>query len=101
MYGPHRVCWPLVALVISLSSAAPAEPQQSLPAQAKPPVDLFGDPLPPGTLARMGTIRLRPGAPPAHLVFSPDSNQLYCFAGGHGSADALVQYDVASGTELR
>src|SRR5438132_647202 len=105
MSARHQVICLLLPVLIASSDAAVensvAQSKQPEPAQAKPLVDLFGDPLPPGTLARMGTIRLRPGATPGHLLFSADSKQLICFAGGHGSADALVCYEVASGKELR
>src|SRR5260370_38007740 len=99
MFGRNRVLWLLLAVVISSINAAPTRSQP--PAQTMPPLDLFGDPLPPGTLARMGTIRLRPGGTPGHLLFSPDSKQLICFAAGYGATNALVHYDVASGKEVR
>ena len=101
MSSSDRVLRLLLAVVIAAINATPAESQPPMPAQAKPPVDLFGDPLPPGTLARMGTIRWRPGATPGHLLFSADGKELTCFAGGYGSANALVRYDMASGQELR
>lgn len=98
MSRPHPVLWLLVAWAISPSSAAAQHPPSAC---VEPRADLFGDPLPPGTLAHLGTIRLRPGAAPGHLLFTPDSKELICFAGGYGTANALVRYDVASGRELQ
>ena len=64
-------------------------------------LDLHGDPLPPGAIARLGTTRLRPGTAPQYLAFTPDSKQLICFAGVYGTGNYLNWYDVASGKELR
>ena len=51
------------------ADAVPAEQ----PAERK---DLYGDPLPPGTLARLGTARFRHGAWVDDLVYSPDGKMM-------------------------
>ncbi len=43
------------------------------PALAEPPrTDRFGDPLPPGAIARIGTERFRRNRPVLSVCFSPD-----------------------------
>ena len=67
--------------------------------QAEPPakVDAFGDPLPPGAIARLGTVRWRHADGASFVAFLPDGKTLLS-AGG----DATVRiWDVATGKELR
>jgi|GEM_PF-1928216 len=70
------------------------------PSRAEPPrTDDHGDPLPPGAVARLGTVRLRhivrdfSGA--ACVVFSPDSKTLVS-----GGDVGLRAWDVATGKDL-
>jgi WD40 repeat protein len=57
--------------------------------------DCYGDPLPAGAVARLGTIRLRHSSGAACVVFSPDGKTL--ILGG----DGLWAWDVATGKEMR
>src|SRR6516165_8523054 len=62
-----------------------------------PAVDRYGDPLPKGALARLGTTRLRHESMVYALAFSPDGKTL---ATGGQDRD-IVFWDVASGKEVR
>jgi WD40 repeat protein len=74
---------------ISLLFAALAAPAADAPA------DLYGDPLPPGAFARMGTARLRQRA--TAVAFAPDG-KTFATAGG----DNFVRlWSVADGKEVR
>lgn len=76
----------------------PIEEQSALPSNAthKPPhSDWYGDPLPPGAMARLGTIRLRHLS--ATVTFSQDGKTLIS-----AGADGTIRYwEPDSGKELR
>src|SRR5438552_2775383 len=66
----------LIGLSVCLGLAAAHEPQP-------PRTDAYGDPLPPGVLARMGWGRMRHPSPLVRLIaFSPDGKSLV--SGGFG-----------------
>ncbi len=70
------------------------------PARAEPPrTDDHGDPLPPGAVARLGTLRLRhvvrDGSGAACVAFSPDGKTLVS-----GGDVGLRAWDVATGKDL-
>src|SRR5436190_24177112 len=70
------------------------------PTRAKPPrTDDHGDPLPPGAVARLGTVRLRhvlrDGSGAASVVFSPDGKKVVS-----GGDVGLRAWDVATGKDL-
>jgi WD40 repeat protein len=79
---------PLIILS-SIAGAAPAQP----PAK----VDAHGDPLPPGAIARLGTVRWRHAAGASFIAFLPDGKSVLS-----AGEDATVRiWDVATGKETR
>jgi WD40 repeat protein len=72
------------------------EVKAASPAAKSVRTDAYGDPLPPGTLMRLGTMRWR--ACTRNLVFLPDGKTLV--TGGYASPDSVVRFwNVATGTE--
>ncbi len=58
--------------------------------------DSYGDQLPHGVLARMGTVRLRHGGPTRSVAFSPDGKTL-----ASGSEDQTIRlWETATGKSL-
>jgi RNA polymerase sigma factor (sigma-70 family) len=90
-----------------LLAAKSAEPREEQPAPAARAekndaekttrTDLYGDPLPPGALVRMGTVRFRHHSFLGDVAFSPDGKILV--AGGYGGS--ILLYDAATGRKLR
>src|SRR5262249_23280379 len=62
-----------------------------------PRLDLYGDPLPPGAVARLGTMRLRHSGT-SDLTFSKDGKRLISCSEWDG---AVRVWDAASGRQLR
>src|SRR5262249_34865181 len=76
--------------------ALPAADQPGPGEQPPPRLDLHGDPLPPGVLARLGTLRFRQGDVIHRVVFSPDGKELVS-----ASYDGTVRvWDRATGKGL-
>jgi WD40 repeat protein len=73
--------------------------------------DLYGDPLPAGALARLGTVRLRHPGRVFALAFSPDGKTLAVFNGEHSgyrglgwggkSRGAIHIWDTTTGKRIR
>jgi WD40 repeat protein len=70
---------------------------QSAGAQDAPRTDHYGDPLPAGALARMGTVRFRHGGPVRLVGFSPDG-RLVASTSGDGF---FTVWETATGKEVR
>jgi WD40 repeat protein/beta-lactamase regulating signal transducer with metallopeptidase domain len=93
----------LVALNVLRVELVAKEPTSNQPPEAgatigetTPGTDQYGDPLPDGALARMGTVRLRHGDMVRHLVFSPDGR----LVGSWGEDQAFCVWEAASGRLL-
>ena len=77
-------------------SSANAPPDKAKSDKAER-ADLYGDPLPPGALLRMGTVRFRNRDILLNIAYSPDG-KLLAAAGYNG---AILLYDAATGTKRR
>src|SRR5262249_14932023 len=64
-------------------------------ADPKPALDLHGDPLPPGALARLGTIRFRVPSGDLFVAFLPGDKTLMT------AGQALSTWEISTGKELR
>jgi RNA polymerase sigma factor (sigma-70 family) len=82
-------------------TAAATQPAPAAPAEPKAGVDSHGDPLPPGAVARLGTIRFRTGSTPVAIAFSPDGKQLAAWGQAVYKRDRFFLFDAASGKPLR
>src|SRR5262249_29709706 len=83
------------------SNLQAAEQQKASEPQAKDrgekqATDRYGDPLPPGALARLGTLRLRHIRGGLSLAFSPDGKRVV----SGGDSDTSRLWDVSTGKEL-
>jgi RNA polymerase sigma factor (sigma-70 family) len=92
----------LLGLAVGAAPLLPPEPASggagAVQAQKPPPPkDLFGDPLPPGAVARLGTVRWRHGAPVTFVTVLPDGKRVVSAAN-----DRFVRvWDMADGKELQ
>src|SRR5580692_1524308 len=64
-----------VAAVATQAPRTQDEPKREPTRDSPRPVDLYGDPLPEGVVARLGTVRFRPGGSWS-LAFAPGGNLL-------------------------
>src|SRR5437764_43984 len=92
-----------VAIIFALASATIATQgaKSAKPTlQQEPRTDAFGDPLPEGALARLGTIRFRGSFGVSMLAFSPDGNTIAFSAAGAIENNVRLA-DVKTRRELR
>src|SRR5438876_347089 len=92
----------LLRVLLGVASAAcPAfarAADQAGPKTAAVRADRYGDPLPPGAIARLGTLRLRHQGRITHMAFSPDGKIL----ASTGQFGTLVRlWDRGTGKEIR
>jgi RNA polymerase sigma factor (sigma-70 family) len=66
------------------------------PAPPRVAFDLNGDPLPPGAIARLGTIRFRVPAGTSSITFLPGDTTLLALGGG-----SVSTWDVSTGKQLK
>jgi WD40 repeat protein len=103
--GFKVLCVVLVLAAVSVGAGLPKRPAPARPptvvvahaprAKADPRRDLYGDRLPPGALARLGTIRFRHSTKVTDVAFAPDAETVAAVAGN------VHLWDVATGTERR
>jgi WD40 repeat protein len=89
-YPALRLCFAfLAALPVTGRGAAPPAPR----------LDRYGDPLPPGAVARMGSVRLRYAAAVSSLAYSPDGS-LLAVGLGEGAGPTVRLWDLARAREV-
>jgi WD40 repeat protein len=96
MSEPRRVLWLLLVVAISLSNAA-AETKPAPPTDVKRRVDCFGDLLPAGAMARLGTVRFRQGNTIHAVAISPDGKTI----ASAGYPSTIHLWDTATGKRVR
>ena len=82
---------------VLLAGAALLAFQPPHPAKSESPrLDAYGDPLPPGAIARLGTERLRQGFMTYAAVFSPDGKTVASTSAGQG----ICLWEAATGKQI-
>jgi WD40 repeat protein len=104
MQTMHINIWTRAALMLLLTSGfsvlacMPRAGPVGKPAKRE--TDSFGDPLPPGAAARLGTVRFRHGKAVSLIAFSADGKKLVF--GGRGDLDTAIRMvETSTGKELR
>jgi WD40 repeat protein len=105
-HGRHLFAAAALALAAAFALGNP-RPPAAPKATAAPKADRYGDLLPAGAVARLGTVRLRHGAGIFPIAFAPDGKAVAVAGGspwvqqGVDSADNSIRlFDVASGKEV-
>jgi WD40 repeat protein len=97
---PLAFPWWLASLVVLLGTAVvdqvSGQPTPLPPVEARAPrVDAFGDPLPDGAFARLGTVRFRQGEQILAVAISPDGKTI-----ASGRLRTIHLWDAATGKRL-
>src|SRR5262245_45680376 len=95
---------PLVAMILTASALATAQEPvgsdaEKLPQPTETRLDLHGDDLPAGALARLGTVRWRHGNYLGFLAVSPDGKHI--ITQENGGQRQFYVWDAATGREVR
>jgi len=90
----------LAVLLVVVSGSAVGAQTPLGHADENPRMDAAGDPLPPGAIARLGTVRWRPGGSIHHLAFAPDGKRLASWHEEQYTTAAATIWDAGSGREL-
>jgi WD40 repeat protein len=85
-------CWLALGLLGTVMSSGGVAAQEAAPA-----VDLYGDPLPAGSIARLGTVRYRHGGWQQSFLFAPDDKSLLSATDG----GSLCWFNAADGKLIR
>jgi WD40 repeat protein len=89
MRAPHVL---MLAVLLAAGSVRAATDPVPPDKGKQPRTDIHGDPLPPGALVRLGTLRWRAGSQVHSLVYTPDGKTLAA-----GAYDGVHLFDAASG----
>jgi WD40 repeat protein len=89
------VCLALLPGQVARNQPPDSQGEQAPPEKRAVRTDRYGDPLPAGAVARLGTVRFRHVGPVASITFSPDGTTLASAGGGY-----VHLWDVATGGEL-
>jgi WD40 repeat protein len=90
---------PASTLIVGISVVLANQQMLGAGADKANAVDRFGDPLPAGTVARIGTVRFRPGGMISALAISPDGKRLASWS--PSPSHVLCIWDTISGKALR
>lgn len=89
-----------LAVLVVFANLAPGQP-----AKAKPRLDLLGDPLPPGAVARLGHLRFHHEGQIQCLALSPDGKVLASavseWVPDNATRGAIYLWDTATGKRLK